>query len=65
MHRYPQNQSYAGSSGGGGGGQQRAIRRLPPTFQPILGRGGVWGQLKGRGAPGPQHVWLKMTPLSR
>ena len=23
---------------------------------------GVWGRLKGRGAPGPQHIWFKMTP---
>ena len=44
--------------GWGGGAYQRAIRRLPPTFQPIsglgwggggggLGLGGVWGRLKG------------------
>ena len=60
---------------GGGGAYHRAIGRLPPTFQPISGRGGgggggwvwggVWGRLKGRGAPGPQHIWLKMTPSSR
>ena len=36
--------------GGGGGG---------------LGLGGGLGRLKGRGPPGPQHIWLKMTPSSR
>ena len=30
-----------------------------------LGLGGVWGRLKGIGAPGPQHIRLKMTPSSR
>ena len=36
---------------------------LSSQFQGGAG-GGVWGRLKGRGAPGPQHIWLKMTPSS-
>ena len=38
-------------AGGGGGGW--------------VGGGGVCGRLKGRGPPGPQHIWLKVTPSSR
>ena len=30
-----------------------------------VGLGGIWGRLKWRGAPGPQHILLKMTPSSR
>ena len=30
-----------------------------------LGRGGLGASLRGEGAPGPQHIWLKMTALSR
>ena len=46
---FPANFRVGGGGGGGGG----------------LGRGGVWGRLKGREAPGPQHIRLKMTPSSR
>ena len=35
---------------------------LSNQFQGGGGGGGGWGRLKGRGAPGPQHIWLKMTP---
>ena len=39
---------------------------LPLSSQFQGGGGWVWGGgLKGRGAPGPQHIWLKMTPSSR
>ena len=34
---------------GGGGAYHRAIRRLPPTFQPISGRGGGVGLGGGLG----------------
>ena len=45
----PLSSQFQGGGGGGGGGSG----------------GGVWGRLKGRGAPGPQQIRLKMTPSSR
>ena len=57
---------------GGGGGRNigRYADSLPLSSQfqgggVWGGGGGVWGRLKGRGALGPQHIWLKMTPSSR
>ena len=50
---------------GGGGGNGPYADSVPLSSQFQGGGGGVWGRLKGRGPPGPQHIWLKMTPSLR
>ena len=60
--------------GGGGRSNRPYADSLPHSsqFQGGGGRGeggagsrGVWAWLQGRGAPGPQHIRLKMTPSLR
>ena len=58
--------------GGGSNGPYADFLPLSSQFQGGGGRGrggwvcrGVWGRLKGTGAPRPQHIRLKMTPSSR
>ena len=63
-----------GATTGGGlaTGHTPTPSHFPATFREGRGGGGggwvggFWGaSLRGGGAPGPQHIWLKMTALSR
>ena len=61
---------FPGARGGRSNGPYTNSLPLSSHFQGGGGGGGwvwgrVWGRLKGRGAPGPQHIWLKMTPSSQ
>ena len=69
---FPLLEDGACNTGGGGRSNGPYADSLPLSRQ-ILGQGGglglggvgVWGRLKGSEAPGPQHIWLKMTPSLR